>query len=165
MSAPNIVGVYWGAFDPPTEAHFAIMEIAIKTLKLSKLVVVINDNSYKKYTYSLCERKKMMQTKIEKLRFENIEIFEQNDINKINYTFLRHYFRNPIYAIAGYDAYVRWRKYSSEEERNEYDAIVVVPRGDDVPVLFDENAFLMPINPSYRYVSSTQVRKQGVVPK
>jgi nicotinic acid mononucleotide adenylyltransferase len=38
------MGIYWGTFDPPTLAHGNIIETAIRELKLSKLIVAINDH-------------------------------------------------------------------------------------------------------------------------
>lgn len=162
---PNIVGVYWGAFDPPTSAHYEIMKSAIQNLKLKKLIVVVNNSSYKNYTYSLEERKKTIQYKIQENGLKNVEILDQDDSNKINYTYLRRLTNDPLYAIAGYDAYVRWLKYSSDSERNEYNAIIVVPRGDDKPILYDQNAALMRIDSVYRHVSSSAVKLQNASPK
>ena len=157
----NKVGVYWGAFDPPTSAHYAIMEIAIQKLSLKELIVVVNNNSYKNYTHSLTERRKMIENKTKELGLKNIRILHQDDSAKINYLFLRQLTSDPLYAIAGYDAYHRWRESCAQYEGNNYDAIVVVPRGDEEPILLDENAFLLPIDPVYKYVSSSRVKNQN----
>jgi cytidyltransferase-like protein len=156
----KMVGVYWGAFDPPTQAHYEIIKIAVETMQIKKLIVVVNNNSYKNYTFPLDERKNMIQKKVKEFGLVNIEILEQDDFHKIDFTYLNSLIKDPLCAIAGYDAYARWKQYSSKDERNQYDAIAVVPRGDDDPILFDQNAFIMPISAECRYVSSTQVRKQ-----
>lgn len=152
------VGVYWGAFDPPTSAHYAIMESALQNLKLKKLIVVINNNSYKKYAYPLIERRRVIEFKVQESGLKDIEIFDQDDSKLINYSYLRQRTNDLLYAIAGYDAYIRWQKYSSERQRNEYDAIIVVPRGDQEPILYDQNAVLMRIDSMYKYVSSSEIK-------
>lgn len=157
----NAVGVYWGAFDPPTSAHYAIIEGALQNLKLKKLIVVINNNSYKEYAYPLIERKRIIESKIQENGLENVEILDQDDSRKINYSYLRQLTNDPLYAIAGYDAYIRWQKYSSDSERHEYNTIIVVPRGDKEPILYDQNAILMRIDSVYKNISSTEVKRQG----
>lgn len=161
----NAVGIYWGAFDPPTVAHYAIMESAMQNLKLKKLIVVINNNSYKNYMYSLDERRKIIQYKIQEMGLKNVEILDQDDSKKVNYSYLRQLTKDPLYAIAGYDAYIRWQKYSSDDERNGYSSIIVVPRGDEEPILYDQNAVLMRIDSIYKHVSSSALKYQNVSPK
>lgn len=47
----NMTGVYWGAFNPPTEAHAAIIVASLKNIRLKKLIIVVNNHSYKNYVY------------------------------------------------------------------------------------------------------------------
>lgn len=161
----NMIGIYWGAFDPPTTAHQAIIQNAINKLRFKKLIIVINNNSYKNYMHSLEERKQMIQNILNQLETKNVEILSQDDSQKINCAALHQLTTEPICAIAGYDAYILWHNYSSERERDEYDAIAVVPRGDTKPTLLDKKAFLMPIDPSYKYTSSTKIRNQIILLK
>ncbi|MBS0655670.1 MAG: adenylyltransferase/cytidyltransferase family protein [Verrucomicrobia bacterium] len=153
--ARGMTGVYWGAFDPPTVAHQEIISIALKELKLKKLIVVVNNHKYKNYRDSLERRLDLMRKVISGT---DVELLWQDDEQKVDYAFLRSRIQGPICSIAGYDAYRSWIQHSSPEERKRYDAIAVIPRGDETPLLYDENAFLLPIKEEYRHVSSTKVR-------
>jgi nicotinic acid mononucleotide adenylyltransferase len=156
----RMIGIYWGAFDPPTEAHRAIILASLKTIPLKKIFVIVNNHPYKVYDYSLEVRLHMIK-QIMPMNRENIEILWQDDINKLNYPALRKRIEGPLCAIAGYDAYKAWLDFSKPEERALYDAIAVIPRGDEPPILFDDNAFLLPIDAAYKNVSSTKVRENS----
>lgn len=155
-----MIGIYWGAFDPPTDAHLAIMRTSLETLPLTKLVIVVNNHSYKNYTYPLEARTQIIQHHIPAEYLDRIEILWQDDTKKLDYSALRAKFPKVAFcAIAGYDAYQKWIEYSPAHERAAYDAIAIIPRGDKDAVLHDDNAFLMPIDEIYRHVSSTQIRE------
>jgi len=164
-SSPNMTGVYWGAFDPPTGAHAAIIVAAVNDIPLKKLIVVVNNHQYKNYTYPLAIRMQLIGEIIQSNGLENVEILWQDDTHKIDFWALRKMTLDPLCAVAGYDSYKKWVDYSSPQERSAYDAIAVVPRGDDQPLLYDENAFILPINEIYKHVSSTQIRESLDSPK
>jgi cytidyltransferase-like protein len=151
-------GAYWGAFDPPTEAHVAIIQAAIEEIPLDRLYVVINNHPYKNYAFSMEERKQMLLELIPREELHHVEILWQNGTHDLDYSTLRKRIGAPLCVIAGYDSYKKWVEHSTPEERAAYDAIAVVPRGDDLPILYDQNAFLLPIDPIYRDVSSTKAR-------
>ncbi len=157
------MGIYWGAFDPPTVAHQAIIETSIKHIPLKKLFVVVNNQSYKNYTHLLHERMALIEEMLEEILDledrKNVEILFQTDEDKINYRAIRLMVSEPLCAVAGYDSYKAWIASSAPEERALYDAIAVVPRGDDDPLLYDANAFLLPISEEYKYVSSSKIRE------
>lgn len=155
----DMIGIFWGAFDPPTEAHQEIIRVSLQKIPLKKLFVVVNNNQYKKYTYSLSDRLKLMKQIIAANNLKNVELLWQDDTHKLNYVAFKQFTHDPICAIAGYDSYRTWVKYSNPQERVLYDAIAVIPRGDEPPLLFDQNAFLLPIDSTYRYISSTKVRE------
>lgn len=155
----NLTGVYWGAFNPPTGAHAAIIAASLKEIPLKKLIIVVNNHSYKNYAYPLEIRLQLMKEIIDSNDIEKVEVLWQDDANKIDFTALRKITSEPLCAIAGYDAYKKWIDYSTPQERSLYDAIAVIPRGDEIPVLFDEMAFILPINSIFQHVSSTKVRE------
>lgn len=159
VSTHQMTGVYWGAFDPPTIAHEAIIKASLNDIRLKKLIVVINNHSYKEYTNSLENRLKLMSQVIQATGHNNFELTWQDNINKIDFASLRNKTSEPLCAIAGYDSYKKWVAYSRPEDRQQYDAIAVIPRGDEEPALFDEKAFLLPISSTYKDVSSTKVRE------
>lgn len=154
----EFIGAYWGAFDPLTEAHLAIIVRAINEIPLRKLIVIVNNHSYKSYQYSLAERLRMMKVILEQHGLEEVELLWQDESHQIGATALRKMTQGPLCAIAGYDAYKKWIAYSTSQDRSNYDAIAVIPRGDEHPVLFDKTAFLLPIDSKYKDVSSTKVR-------
>lgn len=157
-SSNNMSGVYWGAFDPPTEAHAAIITASLNDISLKKLIVVVNNHAYKNYTYPLETRLQMMSEIIRLNGLENVELHWQDENHKLDFLALKEITQHPLCAIAGYDAYKKWVEYSLPSERSAYEAIAVIPRGNDSPILYDEIAFILPINSIYKHVSSTKVR-------
>lgn len=154
----ELTGIYWGAFDPPTKAHSAIIAKAINDIPLRKLVVVVNNHPYKNYQYSLTERLDMMKIILQQHGLEKVELLWQDESHQMDAIALKAIIQGPLCAIAGYDAYKKWVSYSALQDRSHYDAIAVIPRGDEAPILFDKMAFLLPIDSKYKDVSSTKVR-------
>ena len=58
------VGVYSGSFDPITKGHQDIIERASKLF--DKLIILVSNNSEKKYWFTLEERKKMVSKVLDK---------------------------------------------------------------------------------------------------
>jgi|GEM_PF-2872825 len=156
-----LIGVFWGAFDPPTKAHIAIVEKALTLPFIHHLFIVINNTSYKEYSLPPENRKEELLRALAYLHSEKITILEQDDQHPLNFAALEKITSRPLCAIAGYDAYVRWVGYSSAQERSHYKAIAVVPRGDGKPELMDANAFLLPIDPSLKHTSSSQSKRDS----
>lgn len=157
----RMVGVFWGAFDPPTRAHIAIIKAALSLSCISHLIVVINNHSYKEYTFPLAQRRELLIEEIGPGLLDKITILVQDDAQPADFSHLISISSLPLCAIAGSDAYIRWHSYSTSSERNLYTAIAVVPRGDQKTTLLDENAFLLPIDPILKDVSSTQQKQNS----
>lgn len=155
----QLTGVYWGAFDPPTSAHEAIIAAALSHKSIKNLIIVVNNHSYKNYTNPLETRMQLIKKIADSFEEANIEILCQDDHHPINYFILTKSAPLFLCAIAGYDAYKNWVDRSTEEERNLFKAIAVVPRGDDTPILYDKHAFLLNIDKAYKDISSTKLRK------
>jgi cytidyltransferase-like protein len=149
-----VIGVYWGAFDPLTKAHKAIIEAALKKLNLKKLLIVMNNHGYKKYLSSLGKRKEVLSYWLKKEGLNAIEILSQEEGSPIDYQALLQIEKPPFVAIAGYDAYLSWK------DKSFWDSIAVVPRRGELPVLQEERAFLLEIEPKYKNISSSQVKKE-----
>ena len=77
----------------------------------------------------------------------------------MDYARLKKMGYDPLCAIAGYDSYKKWIQYSLPEERALYDQIAIIPREDEEPILYDDNAFLLEIGNHYRFFSSRRVKK------
>ena len=153
-----MIGVFWGAFDPPTKAHGAIIDAALKIPSIHHLLVVINNHSYKNYFLPLEKRKELLIQMTGHYIPKKITLLHQDDKHPMNFADLEKITSKPLCAIAGYDAYVKWAERCSEKERGNYEAIAVVPRGDTHPNLFDETAFLLPIDSSLKHVSSSDYK-------
>lgn len=83
------VGVYSGSFDPITKGH---QDIIMRASRLfDKLVILVSNNSEKKYWFTLEERKKMVAQVLEKCDNITIDAYggmivnycEENNINTI----------------------------------------------------------------------------------
>jgi len=159
----TLTGIYWGAFDPPTEAHAAIIAASINDIPLKKLIVVVNNHSYKNYTYSLDMRLQMMKNILQKYDPEKIELRWQDDAHPVNFQTIAEVTKEPLCTVSGYDSYKKWTLHAPLKDRSCYEAIAVVPRGDDDPVLFDKNAFILPIDAKYKDVSSTKIREAALL--
>lgn len=153
-----MTGVYWGAFDPLTEAHSAIIATALREIPLKKLIIIVNNQSYKTYVYPIELRLEMLNELIKTKDLKNIELRWQDDAHKLDYFALKQIATGRLCAVSGYDAYQTWMAYSTPSDRALYDAIAVIPRGDDTPILYDPAAFVLPIDSKYRHVSSTNTR-------
>lgn len=151
----SMTGVFWGAFDPPTKAHLAIIERALSLPSIHHILVIINNHSYKNYRSSLQERLDQMTILLSDWIPQRITLLSQDDTHPMNFAKLSTLTTSPLCAISGYDAYLKWAQYSNDIERSHYASIAVVPRGDTPAVLFDEQAFLMPIDPTFKYTSSS----------
>ncbi|MCX6990311.1 MAG: hypothetical protein NTX49_04525 [Chlamydiae bacterium] len=157
----SMIGVFWGAFDPPTKAHGAIIDAALKLPSIHHLLVVINNHSYKNYFLGIEERKELLLQMIGHYIPEKITLLYQDDEHPMNFADLEKITSKPLCAIAGYDSYVKWAERCSEKERANYKAIAVVPRGDAHPDLLDETAFLLPIDSSLKHVSSSDYKRDS----
>ncbi|MCB1114200.1 MAG: adenylyltransferase/cytidyltransferase family protein [Chlamydiia bacterium] len=154
-----VSGAFWGAFDPLTSAHKAIVDTAIKEIELDRLYIVVNNHPYKNYTYPLEERIKAWRSWLDLKGFKQVELLSQDEAHLWDREALEAKSGQKIIAIAGYDAYQRWRAGAKKEALQNFDKIAVVPRGNEPPDLFDENALLLKIPEAYRYVSSAKVKK------
>ena len=148
--------IYWGAFDPLTSAHQAIIHAALELSLIRNLIIVINNHDYKKYTTSLETRKASIQFFVSSITTpKTIQILSQDNQNPLNHQTLKQMTSHPLCAVAGYDAYHRWMTLSSTEDRAQYGAIAVIPRREQIPTLFDPHAFVLHIDPIYKNVASS----------
>jgi nicotinic acid mononucleotide adenylyltransferase len=152
----QFTGIFWGAFDLPTEAHIAIIKNSILNLPLKKLIIVVNNSPYKKYKNPLNTRLQMMEGIIRQCDRKNVELLSQDESHPVDFKVLKEITEGPLCAIAGYDSYKRWVLHSKPHDRSCYEAIAVVPRGDEEPILYDKMAFLLPIDVKYKHISSSR---------
>lgn len=160
----NKIGLFWGTFDPPTLAHASIIENSINQLKLSRLIVVINDNEAtgKIYKSPGPARLAMLLSMVSQEIKDRLVIIRQTNTFSLSYNdFKKEYPDKEVYAIVGQDSFERYGKYFAE-----YDHIIVVPRGKDslqlqqkINDLHLTNISILEINKEYLNTSSTLVRE------
>ena len=110
-------GILGGSFDPAHKGHLIISKIAIKKLKLSKVLwIVTKQNPFKGKTfYSLSQRlakaKKITKNtkKIQVIHFEKT-IHSSRSIDAINYLIYKKKLKN-IYFIIGSDNLIKFHKW------------------------------------------------------
>ena len=113
------VGILGGSFDPAHIGHLKISKIAIKEIKLSKVLWIITKrNPFKsKPFYSLSERitkaKKLLKNnrKIQVIHLDKT-IQSTRSINIINYLINKKKLKN-IYFIIGYDNLIKFHKWKN----------------------------------------------------
>jgi|SRR5688572_4314434 len=168
--ASKAVGIYWGTFDPPTLAHRTVIENSVSQLKLSELIVVVNDNKKTGKTYQspASHRMKMLRCVLPAAIQNQVRIKRQTDSNELSYK--RYKESSPdktVYCIAGQDSLEKFlMSKDGAFKAKDYDHIVVVPRGDTA-ALFEKkiaemkipNVSLLKIDSQYLSISSTDARK------
>jgi nicotinate-nucleotide adenylyltransferase len=128
------IGILGGSFDPAHKGHLAISNIAIKKIKLSKVLwIVTNQNPFKGKTfYSLDQRiskaKKITKNtkKIQVIHFEKA-IGSSRSINAINYLINKKKLKN-IYFIIGSDNLIKFHKWKSWKKIVKLTKLIVFSR-------------------------------------
>ena len=111
------IGLVGGTFDPAHKGHIAITKIAIRKLKLSKVLWIVTKKNPLKHSpyYSLSERLKKAKelTKgIKKIQVLHLDkrVNSSRTINIINYLVNRKKLKN-IYFIIGADNLINFHKW------------------------------------------------------
>ena len=128
------IGILGGSFDPAHKGHLAISNIAIKKIKLSKVLwIVTNQNPFKGKTfYSLNQRiskaKKITKNtkKIQVIHFEKA-IGSSRSINAINYLINKKKLKN-IYFIIGADNLIKFHKWKNWKKIVKLTKLIVFSR-------------------------------------
>lgn len=179
---PCHVAAFWGTFDPPTAAHLGIINAALSCPQLAQieeLYVIINDNGDggKKYMFPAKQRQKALSEMINEAMMKDlkgtlpqqtkqprvtVKIQTQDDswdYSRLKKEVNKNEAHKRLCVIAGYDSYKKWINFSTQQQREQYDAIAIVPRGSEKATIFDKNAFILSIAEDLRHVSSTQIRE------
>ena len=128
------IGLVGGTFDPAHKGHIAITKIAIKKLKLSKVLWIVTkknpfkDNPY----YSLSQRLKKAKeiTKdIKKIQVIHLDkrVNSSRSINIINYLINREKLKN-IYFIIGSDNLINFHKWKDWKKIVKLTKLIVFSR-------------------------------------
>ena len=158
------IGIYWGTFDPPTLAHADIIAKSIAQFKLSKLIVVVNDNSTTGKTYKIPG--KVRANMIRRMFYQSplkgsIVVLCQTDKFSLTYAKVKEIYSRKVYSIVGQDSFEYYGKKCAG-----YDQVIVVPRGNNHQKLQEKiaeyqltNISVLTTDPKFLHVSSTLVRE------
>ncbi len=130
----NKIGILGGTFDPPHKGHLHIAKVALKKLKLKKLIWAITKrNPLKKKPHlstnlriSLSKKMVKKEKKILVKYFEN-KVKSNNTFNLLNYIKKK----NPnkkLFFLIGADNLAKFHKWNNWEKIPEIAKIVVFPR-------------------------------------
>jgi nicotinate-nucleotide adenylyltransferase len=128
------VGILGGSFDPPHKGHLTISKIAIKKVKLDRVLwAVTNKNPFKKNPfYSLSQRIKLTKKitrntkKIQIVHLDKI-IKSSRTINMINYLIKKKKIKN-IFFIIGSDNLITLHKWKSWKKIVKLSKLIVFSR-------------------------------------
>jgi nicotinate-nucleotide adenylyltransferase len=128
------VGILGGSFDPPHKGHLTISKIAIKKVKLDRVLwAVTNKNPFKKKPfYSLSQRIKLTKKiarntrKIQIVHVDKI-IKSSRTINMINYLIKKKKIKN-IFFIIGSDNLITLHKWKSWKKLVKLSKLIVFSR-------------------------------------
>ena len=132
----NKVGILGGTFDPPHIGHLHISKIALKKLKLKKIIwIIAKQNPLKKKPYLSADIRIKLSKDIIKNQ-KKISIKYQDDIIKSKNTFeLLKYLKKKnkkieLFFLIGADNLAKFHKWNRWKEIPKLATIVIFPRKD-----------------------------------
>ena len=168
----NKIGILGGTFDPPHIGHLYISKIALKKLKLKKLIwVITKKNPLKQKPYlSSKTRIKLSKyiTKKEKkifVRYFNNKIKSENSFDLLNYLNKKNK-KNKLFFLIGADNLVQFHKWKNWKKIPKLAKIVVFARpkysikslNSIAAKKLDKNEWIY-INSKKMNISSSLIRK------
>ena len=167
------IGILGGSFDPAHKGHLIISKLAIKKLKLNKVLwLVTKQNPFKERTfYSLPQRivkAKKISKNIKKIQVIHLEktIHSSRSINAINYLITKKKLKN-IYFIIGSDNLIKFHKWKSWKKIVKLTKLIVFSRAGydrkgkkSIVAKYLKNKIIF-INNKPITFSSTQLRKKA----
>ena len=168
----NKIGILGGTFDPPHKGHLHITKVAIKKLKLNKLIWVVTKKNPLKEKPFLSTKTRIKLSK--KLTYKERKIFVLylDDKIKSNNTFnLLKYIKSKnnekkLFFLIGADNLVKFHKWNNWKKIPELAKIVVFPRGNHlirkdkyIVTKYLKKKDLIYINSKKVNISSSLIRK------
>ena len=136
MSLKNYkkIGIFGGTFDPPHNGHLYISQIALKRLKLKKILwVVTKKNPLKKKPYLNKKVRINLSKKITKnnkkifVKYFDDKIKTSNTYNLLNYI-SKNNKKSKLFFLIGADNLLKFHKWHNWKEITKIAKIVVFPR-------------------------------------
>ena len=135
LSKKNIkIGILGGTFDPPHTGHLYIAKIAIKKLKLNKLIwAVTKKNSFKIKPYLKIKTRIKLSKKITNKEKKIFVLFFDDKIKSIDtFNLLNHIKskqkKTKLYFLIGADNLIKFHKWKNWKKIPKLAKIVVFPR-------------------------------------
>ena len=166
------IGILGGTFDPPHKGHLYISKIALKKLRLKKILwVITKKNPFKKNPMFSLKKRLLLSKKIvknnKKIKVYSYDKFLKSSetINLIKYLKKRG-IKNRYYFIMGSDNFVKFHNWKSWRKIAELCQIAIFPRAGYVKKSLASKAFkalgkekLMFLRSKMINISSSKVRK------
>ena len=166
------IGLLGGSFDPAHIGHLEISKIAIKKIKLNKVLwLVTKKNPFKKKPfYSLQQRlylAKKITKKVKKINIIHLDqvVRSTRNINIINYLIKKKKIKN-IYFIIGSDNLIKFHKWKSWKKIVKLTKLIVFSRKgydkkgyNSIVAKYLKNKILFVKNKQI-VISSTKLRKK-----
>ena len=135
LSKKNIkIGILGGTFDPPHIGHLHISKIALKKLKLNKLIwTITKKNPLKKKPYLKIKTRIKLSKKITNKEKKIFVRYLDNKIKSINTFDLLNYIKRKqkktkLYFLIGADNLIKFHKWKNWKKIPKLAKIVVFPR-------------------------------------
>ncbi len=133
-SSDKSIGLLGGSFDPAHKGHLEISKIAIKKIKLNKVLwLITKKNPFKKKPlYTLQQRlqqAKKVSKKVKKIKVVHLDktVKSSRSINIINYLINSKGFKS-IYFIIGSDNLIKFHKWKSWKKIVKLTKLIVFSR-------------------------------------
>jgi len=130
----NKIGILGGTFDPPHKGHLHISKIALKKLKLNKLIwIVTKKNPLKRKPYLNTKIRIKLSKKITErekkifVRYYGDKIKSNNTFDLLNYIKKKHQ-KIKLYFLIGADNLVKFHKWNNWKKIPKLAKIVIFPR-------------------------------------
>ena len=167
------IGILGGSFDPAHLGHLKISQIALKKIKLSRILwIITKQNPFKdRAFYSLTQRitkaKKLIKNynRVQVIHLEKT-VRSTRSINAVNYLINKRKYKN-IYFIIGSDNLIKFHKWKSWKKIVKLTKLIVFSRAGydrkgkkSIVAKYLKNKIIF-INNKPITVSSTQLRKKA----
>ena len=128
------IGILGGTFDPPHKGHLYISKIALKKLKLNKLIwIVTKKNPLKKKPYLSTKVRMNLSKKMTKkekkifVKYYDDKVKSINTFNLLNYIKKKNQ-KTKLFFLIGADNLTKFHKWNNWEKIPELAKIVIFPR-------------------------------------
>ena len=128
------IGILGGSFDPPHKGHLYISKIALKKLKLNKILwIVTKKNPFKKKSHLKKKKRIKLSKEITKnykkifVQYFDDKIGSSNTFDLLNYIKKKNQ-KNKLFFLIGADNLKKFHKWKKRKKIPKLAKIVVFPR-------------------------------------